>query len=325
MSRRGGKASAKRASKSAAPPRAQRKKIFRRSKKPFRFLDLPLEIQRMVYDLCLTSSEDIVIKIDNSDGGNGFDEVPRGMSAEYDQLVDLTSNHSNIGYMTRDKRITHHFFNTNLLRASKRVYAETAPVLYSRNNFCFEGEDGLDAFTFFHQRLTDISLHSLQSLNLKIPQVRRLCSDEGDCEVIIDDFETWLIETLKGFKTLRNLYLHLDQDLIAGDVALLSLYGGTSAANITLRVSPMGNCNDIMRPYRSISIHEAVVAQISRLGWDMVGHFEKVDAQHIFWDQQEWIALLKAQDRKALSRGIRKQSVFVTPKAPEITRGVAQK
>lgn len=43
-----------------------RQKPFRRSKKPFRFLDLPLDIQKMVYDLCLISPSPINVSFGSS-------------------------------------------------------------------------------------------------------------------------------------------------------------------------------------------------------------------------------------------------------------------
>lgn len=300
--------------------KTQRKIRMRRSKKPFRLLDLPLEIQRIVYDLCLPASEDIIIKIDNSDGGKGFDDVPRGMIAEYDQLVDLTRSLQNL---PRTNEFINSAFNPNFLRVSKRVYAEAVPLLYARNIFCFKGEYGLDAFTFFHQRLTETGLASLQCLDLVFPVIRRWANpNKESCKVVIGDFEEWFISAVKGCKNLR---LRLDQDVLVSDAALLDQFGkNLTGIDVTLIVEVTKETLDIYGRHhyhnRKISIYEKAIAGIRRMNWHIEGDFEKVDDLHRSRNLRGWIEALHYYDSLAVDWKIRKESAFLKTETLKTSR-----
>lgn len=288
----------------------------------------------MIYDLCLVSSKKIVIRIDNSDGGNGLEMIPRGMAGEYDMLVELTSNHSGIALpgnispyreIKSSGRSSESLFNVNLLLVSKRVHDETAPVLYSRNDFHFEGEDSLDVFAFFHQRLTAISLKALQVLSLKMPHIRRFCDDEQNCEIILGDFEEWLVEALKGLQGLNRLRLHLDQDIMSSDNPLLDRLGAIPTKKVTLVIGTTPDHSYHWRSRRSTWIHEDAVVKMNQLGWELEGDFQEVDEQHSSYDPKVWIAALKESDRRAVQSGYKKESAFVMIKPRNYTGSTKRK
>ena len=115
------------------------------------------------------------------------------MTAEYDPLIGLTTKHyrhsdqTHNGVPRIDRLTLDPNFNPGLLRVSRQVYSETAPILYSRNSFVFEGLRGLDAFPFFHQRLTETSLLILGYLHITFPPIRRICSiDEASCGTVLE-------------------------------------------------------------------------------------------------------------------------------------------
>lgn len=282
----------------APPDRFPRKRAFKKSRKAFPFLKFSYDIRRQIYDLCLTCPSTISINIDTSNGGNGLANIDRMMPEEYDGLVELTSEQIRSTDQKKSKilPIVASTFNTSLLFVSRLVYMEAVSVMYSRNTFRFIGEDGLDAFVFFHRRLSEQSRVSLRGLHLKLPygvlrpnhfcRRTRTMKPNGNRE---DDFVEWLVMTINGLPSLREFRLLVDQDLLdVRDVDILQgLFPGWGVEKrVTIEATKdCGKHGPFWRhhvhndphDYCVIRVHQDVVQLIREAGWLIAGEIYETE------------------------------------------------
>lgn len=218
--------------------------------------------------------------------------------------------------MEREKAFTQNTFNTNLLRVSKGVYAEAAPILYSCNTFRFEYEKGLDAFPYFQQRLTETSQASLQSLEFTLPQIQRTYIEYGEeCEIFISAFDEWLADTIDGLQGLETVRFHLDQDLMAGDLTFLNQFRNSTGIEIMLKVETSAGYNRNGSYCHDVRMYRDLVPKIRKWGWRVTGQPELVGKSHRFRNQKAWVEELKEDDERAVGFHMRKQSAFITVKS----------
>lgn len=284
----------------APPERFPRKRTFKKSRKAFPFLKFSYDIRRQIYDLCLTCPSTISISIDTSNGGNGLSNIDRTMPEEYDGLVELTSEQIRSIDQNKSKILptVASTFNTSLLFVSRLVYMEAVSVMYSRNTFRFIGEEGLDAFVFFHRRLSEQSRACLRGLHLKLPFGVFLPNRTHWCRTTRtmepydnrqDDFVEWLVTTINGLPSLREFRLLVDQNLLdVRDVDILQgLFPGWGVEKrVTIeatkdcgkhgpswRLHVHNNYND----HCFIRVHRDVVQIIREAGWLIVGEIYETE------------------------------------------------
>jgi len=204
----------------AASGSTSRKEMSSRlpKKYSFRFLDLPLDIRRNIYDVCLILPARVCIRPETSSGRNDIYVIPRNQAAKYNDLINLTSDH---GAACFSHELIRRCFAPGVLGTCRSIYAEAAPVLYSQTEFRFLCEVDVSAFVFFHHRLSDISRISLRYLDIKISQIERFWnSTEKECELSFDHIDEWLVDAIKSFTGLKRLRLLTVPLIMDDEVAL---------------------------------------------------------------------------------------------------------
>jgi hypothetical protein len=254
----------------------KRKPVVRtKRQKRFRFLDLPLEIRSMIYGHCLTSPTDITIQIHSS---NGIKAILRENVEGCDDLVELRSYHNSPGS-----------FNAGIIRVSRSLYQEAAPILYARNTFKFEVNaganyslskdiyDGLDAFRFFQHRLTAMSRENVRVLDLKLPAFKRFtCGARYESLLRIPDEQ--LFATIGAFPRLGTVHLRLYEDVLRCDLSVLSkINDRLGNVNVILHSEQARSWNRRGVWDRRFRMSADIVAHIRQWRWELDEEIEKVD------------------------------------------------
>lgn len=294
----------------------KKRALKHRKKKPFRFLDLPFDIRRDIYDICLVVKVPLCIRIDTSNGGNGIADIPQDKAADYDDLVNLTSTHADMILSEIHYRDTRRLFTPGLLGTCRIIHLEAAPVFYSQNTFRFEDEAGLDAFVFFKQRLRGNNQASIRHLDVTIPQIVRLWNSiDGSCELSFDPFDDWFIHAIESFPALRSLHLRLDQDVLSGEISVLErFYAIKGTKELSLEFGIAEHCHEHGSYPRSTRIDFRVSADILKWDWKVTGCKLEVNSAHEFLEEI-WKSKLLEEDEWSLKAHSRKRSAFVKIKA----------
>ena len=258
----------------AADPDLPCKEASRKSRKPFRFLDLPFDARRIVYELCLVSLSDIDIYFDRQNAPEVFDTA----TVTNDGIIDVEVFGSIPRMLRRRGESSNRNINRHLLRTNKAVHREAAAVLYSQNTFCFEGLVGFVALTYFQRHLTNASRASLRSLEVEIPLFLRPDYDFEGSTFEVHDFSKELLQITDAMTNLKSLTLILLQDIYAGDFDDLYRLGRKSGARICLEVGSF-SC---LHPDRLVQMRLEVYARLISWGWTLAGKVDLNDGSQVF-------------------------------------------
>ena len=260
-----------------------------KEQQPFRFFGLPLEIRTMIYLLCLVSSSATTVKIYFTYGGICILGILKENCVKWDDLVGLMSDFS-----SRDStKPEHRWLNANLIRVNRELYQEAASILYIRNTFKFEGEDGLtmDAFSLFQYRMTSAIRDNLQVFHLQTPSFKRFTyggfrrGPHGDLYgypyvhgSLLRVPDEKLFTCLKNFHHLETLHLHIYEDVMLCDLDVLRKINticGSCKIILHAEKPKMVICDAFCD--RLVRIHGDAIAMIHQWGWQLEGKVEQVD------------------------------------------------
>ena len=203
---------------------------------PFRFLDLPFDIRREIYDLCLIDYDNRI-----SISTRGLGQIPRDKEiAYYDNCFMQFRRNGRQPLMRSD---LHHDLDSGLLSTCRTIYEEAAGVLYSQNKFMFSSKLELDALVYFKHCLSLPNWNSITFLGICIPKVHKVLDPQGqECELVFDAFDEWLIKTINSLTALMALNLRLNQNVKSGQDAIVERFKAVKGpGKITLDLEPDGD------------------------------------------------------------------------------------
>ena len=103
------------------------------------------------------------------------------------------------------------FFNPAIVRISKCVHEEAAPLLYGLNQFRFEGVDGWNDLFYFQQRLLPTSRSHLRLLQLQFPDLFSYNHAELSMTTSFTSRVEACLESINGLSNLEELRLCLGE------------------------------------------------------------------------------------------------------------------
>ena len=249
----------------------------------FRFMDLPFDIKKIIYDLCLTTSETIVMGRERST---------------------MTENPN---------------FNKNLLRVNKDVYLDGCTVMLTQNAYQFHGGFGSERLNSLCNRLTDDKRSLPRSISVEIPQFRYFLSSyfgssNFRCESNVDAISEQLAAIIRMLKGLKNLTLFITQDILASDFTHLYNITASTDAKITLRFWP--SFNSCRRS--NLRVHKEALTKAELLGWKITGDVETVDENHRLWVEYHWIRDLEREEDDYYSDLVRESAYDIDSEDGEV-------
>ncbi|KAG7005462.1 hypothetical protein G7Y79_00019g046420 [Physcia stellaris] len=257
----------------------------------FRFCDLPLEIQRMIYRLCMVNDTPISIEEDVPSDFEG-NPLTQAKTFDNDELGRLTLN-----------RFTARTFNINpnLLLVNSTVLGEARPMLYGLNIFRFLGQYSWIVFYHFYQRLSMTSRHYTRKLEFDFPAIVRTSS--ASCFAHADEIGLGILKQRSS--NLTSLTFHLRDDIMSGDHVLLRKIRDVCTPKCQLVL-------DIHQAFgyetRAVWIREGIFQTIQKWGWEIHGDFELVDQRHRFSKERIWRKWLQKDRKKGIKSGVLEES-----------------
>ena len=232
--------------------RAQHPRIIDRT---FQFRNLPYDIRFQIYNICLVLANTIAIVGKERSSGLRDLEIYENMECIALKAKSLLKNED-----VKKLNYSNFYFCPSLIRTSKAIYNEAAPVLYGMNRFKFWNHLGWADFSIFHPRLSDISKSSIQTLHLEFPDAyRRTNKPFNTSEHCVSG-----MTALRAFTGLRHMHFYLYHFIMTHDLhRLATLHEMLAHTQVTIHVNR--SC------YYNVKISTTVMEQFNAWQWEVRG------------------------------------------------------